>query len=245
MRARILQHVPFEGPGRIEPWFRHAGYEVDIIHLYDDDPVPAEGAAGDPLETDFLVVMGGPMSVNDEDVYPWLRDEKAFIRRCIEAGRPVLGVCLGAQLIASAMGARVYPNEHREIGWFPVQAVPVPDDRLPGDLGRIPFRFPPAIEVFHWHGDTFELPAGSVLLAESPGCRNQAFQLGRSAVGLQFHLEMTPEGVDAITKHCADEISPGPWVQTAEEMRSLPPGRYERVDAVLDQLLSYLVNACD
>ncbi len=188
MRAHYLQHLPFEGFGSIEPWLRHAGYEITNTPFYASSVLPPMKAI------DFLVVMGGPMSVNDEDSIPWLGAEKRFIRNVIDSGKPVLGVCLGAQLIASALGADVYRNPVKEIGWFPVQGVP--------QNGILSFRFPAVTEVFHWHGETFALPPGAVLLASSAGCVNQAFQIGASVIGLQFHLETTMN-------------LPGTWCPTA------------------------------
>ena len=232
MRAHFLQHVPFEGLGSIEFWLQRAGYEVTATRFYDTDELPP------PAEVDLVVAMGGPMSVNDEHEYPWLAAEKRFIRAAIELQRPVLGVCLGAQLIASACGAAVYPNTVKEIGWLPIQGV-APDtgdngdngDGGDGDAGAeqpATFRFPPFLEVFHWHGDTFDLPEGAVRLARSNGALNQAFQLGGSVIGLQFHLDTTPDGAGALVEHCRAELVPSMYVQSEKRLLAAGTGQVPR-----------------
>ena len=211
MRAHYLQHVPFEGLGSIEEWLRVVRADVKATRFWESRVLP------DPDGIDLLVIMGGPMSVNDESELPWLVEEKQFIRQVIQAGRPVLGICLGAQLIASAMGACVYPNTEKEIGWFPVTVNPLPDPSV--------FRFPSAMNVFHWHGETFDLPLGAVRLARSDGCDNQAFQCGRSVIGLQFHLEITPENVRQLLDHCRADLAPSRYVQTeAAILQTNPDG---------------------
>jgi GMP synthase-like glutamine amidotransferase len=175
------------------------------------------------------------MSANDESRYAWLAHEKNFIRAAIEADKPVLGVCLGAQLIASALGARVYPNRYREIGWFPVQGIPLP--------GTFLFRFPPSLDVFHWHGETFDLPPGAVRLARSEGCDNQAFQIGKSVVGLQFHLETTPQSVTDIVSNYRDELIASHYVQTEAVLLSATPEQYRSINQVMQDVLSFLQQA--
>ena len=229
MHAHYLQHVPFEGLGSIASWLDAAGAEVTRTRLFAGDPLP-DGAA-----LDLLVVVGGPMSVNDEAALPWLVAEKQFVRAALERGVPMLGVCLGAQLMASALGARIYPNGTKEIGWFPVTAVAPEDASL--------FSFPPSLEVFHWHGETFDLPPGAVHLARSPVCEHQAFQIGRSAIGLQFHLETTPESARAITTHCRNELVPAPFIQSEAEILAAPDGRYSAINAVMGDILTYLTTA--
>lgn len=226
MRAHYLQHVPFEGPGSIEAWFASAGYAVTSTKLYESADLPDAG------DIDFLVIMGGPMSVNDETQYPWLADEKIFIRTVIESGIPTLGICLGAQLIASALGSTVFKNPAREIGWFPVQGLSLPDSSV--------FRFPDELTVFHWHGETFDLPPGAARTAESKGCMNQAFQIGTYVIGLQFHLETTPESAESIVSHCRNELVNGEYIQTEKEILSAPASRYAAVNAVMNDILEYL-----
>ena len=182
LRAQVLQHVPFEGPAALEPRLRRAGFQIETTRFFDRPVLP------DPAAVDFLVALGGPMSVNDESALPWLAAEKDFIRRYLATGQPFLGVCLGAQLLASALGARVFPNRVKEIGWLPVAGI--------AHGNPAAFRFPETANVFHWHGETFDLPPGAEPLARSGACANQAFQIG-AAVGLQFHLETTPASARA------------------------------------------------
>jgi len=229
MRAHVLQHVPFEGLGSIGPWLRGAGYTLTETRFFESSVLP------DPREPDLVVVMGGPMSVNDELAFPWLAPEKEFLRRVIEAGKAVLGVCLGAQLIACAKGARVYPNRVKEIGWFPVQGV--------APFGDGVFRFPQAVEVFHWHGETFDLPAGAIRLAGSAACDNQAFQLGRAVIGLQFHLETTPASASEIVSHCRAELVPSDYVQSESVLLAAAPEKYRTINGLMGEVLAFLNRA--
>ncbi len=177
-----LRHVPHEGLGAIADVLRRNELECQLLDMF-------QPAARPPLAPDQLaglIVMGGPMNVDQTDQYPWLADEVVWIQRAIDAEIPVLGVCLGSQLLAKALGSRVYPNRIKEIGWYDVELTPeAADDPLFAQCG-------PRETVFQWHGDTFDLPDGAVLLAQSEACRQQAFRYGPSAYGLQFHIEVTP-----------------------------------------------------
>ena len=230
MRADFFQHVPFEGLGSIAPWLEARGASVTGTRFFEEWTLPMAN------DVDLLIVMGGPMSVNDESIHPWLKDEKRFIKEAIARGKPVFGVCLGAQLIANAMGARVYANAEKEIGWFPIHRV---DKPRAGDA----FQFPKDSLVFHWHGETFDLPAGAIPLARSEGCENQAFQLGHKVIGLQFHLETTPQGAKDLVGKCRDELVPAKFVQSEEIILSAPAERYTAINALMSDVLSFLVRA--
>lgn len=194
-----LQHVPFEGPAYLETWLAGRGVKIRKI--------PAAGEAlPDPGDCRSVIVMGGPMNIYQHRDHPWLPVEKAFIRECLRRGVPLLGVCLGAQLLADALGARVVQNAHREIGWFPV--------RLTAEIRNEFPALPAELNVLHWHGDTFELPRGAVRLAGSEACAEQGFYLPGRCLALQFHVETTPESLRGLLENCADELVPGPFVQS-------------------------------
>ena len=226
MRAHCLQHVPFEGLGSIEAWLGEKEWEITSTRFFESANLP------DPSDVDLVIVMGGPMSANDEKEFPWLISEKAFLRQCISSGKSVLGICLGAQLIANAMGARVYRNRYKEIGWLPVLGVPSSGDSF--------FSFPPMCEAFHWHGETFELPEGAIRLARSEGCENQAFQFGRSVIGLQFHLETTPETALEIVSHCRAELLPSKYVQSEAVILEATPEKYRAANGLMARVLCFL-----
>lgn len=229
MRAHYLQHVIFEGLGSIEAWLQKEGFEITSTKFYESTTLPEVD------EFDLLIVMGGPMSVNDEERYPWLRIEKQFIKESISAGKAVLGICLGAQLIANALGESVFPNRRKEIGWFPIHSVESDNKSC--------FSFPKSIEVFHWHGETFDLPETATLLASSEACKNQAFQLGTSTIGLQFHLETTPESAKAIVDNCSQELLPSIYVQPEGVILDQGPEKYKAINKQMAAVLSYLVKS--
>lgn len=231
MRVHVLQHVPFEGPGHIATWATARGHGLTHSLLYAGAPLP------DPTAYDLLVSMGGPMGVGDTAAHPWLAPELEHIRAAIAAGRAVLGVCLGAQLIAAALGAAVYPNPVREIGWFPLH--PTAAGRahpLGAALGE-------AGTVLHWHGETFDLPAGALHLASSSACPHQAFLYGDRVLALQCHLEVTPAAVAALCTHASADLVPGPWVQDAASIQAAATTRCAPLHALLEGLLDRLTGA--
>lgn len=217
MRIHYLQHVPFEDLANIEAWGRSRGHEISRTLLFLDEPLPRDD------DFDWLIVLGGPMNIYEHEKYPWLVREKEFIRRAAASSKIVLGICLGAQLLADVLGGKVSRNEYREIGWHPVRLTPAAQTST---IFRV---LPEEFVAFHWHGDAFEIPAGAEAMAESDGCKNQAFQLGRS-VGLQFHLESSTESIDHLILNCADELTEGRYVMSPEELRARLDGLPEMRD---------------
>jgi GMP synthase (glutamine-hydrolysing) len=193
--ALVLQHVAVEGPGALGDALRARGVRLQTVRVFAGEPVPAR------CDADALVVMGGSMGVYESDAYPHLTEELRLIEATLSAGRPVIGTCLGSQLLASALGARVYPNTRKEIGWYDVElADAARDDSL---LAGLPRRFTP----LHWHGDIFDLPPGAVPLARSDITPHQAFRHGANVYGLLFHLELDRPQLDSWMTAFADDLA--------------------------------------
>jgi GMP synthase-like glutamine amidotransferase len=203
MNVHIIQHVDFEKPGLIEDWANENNHIISFTHLYKNQLSP------DLNNFDLLIIMGGPMGVYDFDKYPWISKELDFIRKCVEKNKAILGICLGAQLLASALGARVYEGPNKEIGWLPVSWKKSPINNIPDQHN-----------VFHWHGDTFDIPNGATHLASSKGVPNQAFIYNNNVIGLQFHLEVNSQSVDLMLKNCIDDLTDGKYVQSIEEIKN-------------------------
>lgn len=224
MRIHCLQHVDFEGPAFLPVWARGAG------HRWTRTLVPEADGLPDPGDWDVLIILGGPMGVGDHSTHPWLAAEKAWLGEQLAADRPVLGICLGAQLIAEALGARVAPGPHREIGWYTAERATEIRDHWLAEV--LPSRF----ETFFWHGDVFDIPRGALPVAGTPGCSNQGFLHGNS-LGLQFHLEVTPEWARHLASRDAGQLVADTWVQTADQILSRPPELCERNNRLLGGLL--------
>jgi GMP synthase-like glutamine amidotransferase len=229
MKIAALFHVSFEKLGLIEDWILTKGYSLTEYHLYNDPRLPLIH------EFDMLIIMGGPMSVNDEKRFPWLASEKDLIKRCRESEKPVLGICLGAQLITSALGNRVFPGKHTEIGWFPV------DFNQDEEVVKL---FPDLLAkatVFHWHGDTFDLPWGAVLLGSSAITPVQAYIADGKLLALQFHLEIKPENISLMINHAGEELVSSPYIQDASALSAGLINLSEN-KVLLEIFLDYLEN---
>lgn len=201
----VLEHVAWEGPGLIAAEARAHGFALDLRRLDLGASVP------EPDDVTGLIVMGGPMGVYEAGKYPFLADECRLIAALVERRYPVLGVCLGAQLLASALGAKVFPGHGEKIGFGSVDLTPAgKQDRGLGPVG-------PSLPVFHWHGDTFDLPEGATLLASSAAYRHQAFRIGSCAYGLQFHLEPDAETWAAWQGHLPSSLA----VRSTDEQRGV------------------------
>lgn len=228
MNLHYFKHVPFEDIGSIRNWAESVGANISLTRFYAGDFLPSIN------DIDWLIIMGGPMRVYDEKQYPWLETEKRFISQAITNRKVVLGICLGAQLLAHVLGARVYRHGRKEIGWFPIQKT---DDLAGSSFADV---IPDEVEVLHWHCDTFELPPETIHLASSAACENQGFVYGDRVVGLQFHLETTKQDLATLIENCIDDITDGPYIQGPEEMLS-KSSRFARVNAAMDRLLERLL----
>lgn len=222
METYIFQHVAFEGPGAILPYLESKGYHVHLVKLYAGDPVPSS------LDVDFAVLMGGPMSTLEEDKYPFMVEEKQLCRELFAADKPVLGVCLGAQIMANAFFAPIRQNPEKEIGFYPVT-----------------FENGFTVNAFHWHGETFDIPEYAESIAYSEACRNQGFKMGRS-LGLQFHLETTAESLNSLLENCAEELeaalsAKAKYVQSKSQILETAKTALPELNAAMTELLDAML----
>jgi GMP synthase-like glutamine amidotransferase len=225
MRAVCLKHVPFEGPGAFATTLKNLGVSLDYCL------VPKDGLPPDP--GDLLIVMGGPMSVNDPD--PWIAEETAFIRSALLAGTAVIGICLGSQFMAKALGATVRPGKALEIGMTKI--------RLTKDGQRDPLfgSCPETFNVFEWHGEVFDLPKDCVALAGSDLAPLQAFRYGARAYGLLFHLEMEEAGIDSLCRECAPDLTKA--CLTAQQVKDAALPHLPQLHRIADRLIGHLLDS--
>jgi GMP synthase (glutamine-hydrolysing) len=203
LRIHYFQHEPYEGPGCIKNWTEKEDHLLSCTQLYAGETPPVLN------EVDVLIIMGGSMGIYDEADYPWLVDEKKYIKDALRANKPVMGICLGAQLLADVLGAKVNRARYKEIGWFPIRKTDA------GKTSSLLQSVPDQLNVFHWHGDQFDIPEDCQSLAESDGCPNQLFQFGDRVIGLQFHFEATAESINRMIEDAGEELEEaGLYVQT-------------------------------
>lgn len=227
MRLHVFQHVAFEGPGSIENWANDNGHRITRTQFFANQYLP------EPSEIDMLIVMGGPMSTYEEDEFDWLIDEKKFIESYLDTGNPILGVCLGCQLVADILGADVYSARQMEIGWFPVTKTEI------GKEADLIDEWPGEETVLHWHGDTFDCPNSAENLIRSKVCENQMFVYRKNVVGIQFHLEMSDEGIESMLSNMREELAESPSVQSTQKIRA-ELNRVQTLQTRMDHLLDRL-----
>lgn len=223
MRAVCLQHVPFEGPGAFTASLAKQGVTLERC-LVPEDGLPKDSG-------DLLIVMGGPMSVNDAD--GWITEETAFIRSVLQAGKPVIGVCLGSQFMAKALGATVRSGKALEIGMTPVRLT------AEGKHDPVFSTLPDSFDVFEWHGEVFDLPQNCIPLAGSEVAPLQAFRYGAHAYGLLFHLEMEETGIDSLCRECAPDLAKARL--SAQQVKTTALPRLPQLHHMADRLVGHLL----
>jgi GMP synthase (glutamine-hydrolysing) len=227
MRVHCIVHASFENPGVIREWIKKKAYELSTTHTYKGESLP------ELSQFDFLIVMGGPQSALHLDKWPYLKDEIILIQKTIAARKPLLGICLGAQLIAASLGAKAERSPAREIGLFPVETLPHAAE------DPVFSQFPTTFSAMHWHNDMPGLPKEARLLAKSAGCPRQAYAIGDRIYGIQCHLEMTQESIAEMLPHCEAELTPDHYVESKESLLSYDlKDTNQKMLVVLDYLAS-------
>jgi GMP synthase (glutamine-hydrolysing) len=205
MKVHCIRHESFEDVGCIKEWIINGNHKLTYTHIFLNEQFPVCS------DFDFLIIMGGSASVYDTNKYPWLIDEIKLIKEAINNNKKILGICLGAQLVAKTLGADIYPGIQKEIGWFPVKF-------NKANLQTMSF-LPEVLTTFHWHGDTFNLPDGAIRLAASDNTPVQGFIYGKNVVALQFHPEMTSESIEIIIEAAGHELTAnGEYIQSAKQI---------------------------
>ena len=228
MKIHYFQHVPFEDPVFILEWARYKGFRISSTQFYQGESLP------DFNQVDLVLIMGGTMSIHDEKAYPWLKEEKEFIKQAIEKDKPILGICLGAQLLADVLGAKVFKNKYKEIGWFPVKRARLNQN---SPIEKI---FPEEFMAFHWHGETFDIPEHAYNIGSSAACSNQGFIYKDNVIGLQFHLESTEKSIKNLINNCGNELVEDTFIQTREIILS-QCCFLERTNRIMSGVLEYLI----
>jgi GMP synthase-like glutamine amidotransferase len=230
MRLLLMKHFDFDDPSSLAAWADRHGHSVLVAE-------PPYGFTAPALnDFDLLIILGGPMSAYQDELFPWLTAEKQFILSAVSAGKYVLGICLGAQLLAEVTGGRVYRNEQKEIGWHPVCRTNLRHPLFDG--------VPEAFHSFQWHGDCFDIPEGGVPLAYSEACRQQAFAYGDRVLGLQFHLETSPACMETMLAQWEDELVPAPYIQSRRSICE-QSGRSAASFHILHQILNNFEKSFD
>ncbi len=225
MKIHYLQHEPFEDLAYIERWALEKDFQISRTLLFKNEAFPKVG------DFDWLFIMGGSMNIYEHEKYPWLKEEKDFIKRAIKRNVVVIGICLGAQLVADVLGGKVTRNAYKEIGWHEVSFI---DKNGTLDIFS---GIPSSFIAFHWHGDTFSVPENCSLFAKSEACRHQGFLYNEGRVlALQFHLEASPESIDVMLEKCSSELIGSKYVQSIEEIRT-----YSKIEEIYE-ILSCLLN---
>lgn len=209
MRLHYFQHVSFETPGTILEWAADNHCHVTHTHFFEDKYI-----LPDLNDMDALIIMGGSMNVDEHEKYPWLQAEKTLIQQAMDRGKKIVGICLGSQLILSALGGKVFANDEKEIGFFPVNIFKETSKKLFSDYND-------SSVFFHWHGDSFDLLPGMELLASTSVCTNQAYTMGNNILGIQFHPEINELLIENMISHEGNELNEnGRFIQSLEEIRS-------------------------
>lgn len=226
MKIHAIIHASFEKLGVIEDWAKENEHALTSTHTYKGETLPAS-----PSDFDFLIIMGGPQSPLELDKYPYLRNEIVLIDQAIKANKKVLGICLGAQLIAEALGAKTQHSPHKEIGEYPVLVLEEgKHDHFFGQLY-------PKFNAVHWHNDMPGINDEIILLAESEGCPQQAFRYKDRVYGFQFHLEPTLDVIEGMIKHCSADLNPGKYIRSVSELRAT---NYGAINKTMYRFLDYL-----